>query len=79
MAAKTDITVVSLVVMVFTASMVAVQAIPRPNLDSTAVCVSCCHSQWKACMSQCQPISSCIDCSMAYSNCTLECPGSCQI
>ena len=66
-------TVVLFAFLVCTACMLGVQARPQD------LCSSCCQSQWSACMTQCETISSCYDCSMEYNNCTAGCPGSCQI
>lgn len=46
----------------------------RPQGD---VCSDCCLSYWAECMSQCEPMSACYDCSLEYSSCTSQCPDSC--
>lgn len=46
----------------------------RPQGD---VCSDCCLSFWSECISQCQPMSACYECSLEYSTCTTECPISC--
>ena len=76
--AKYAFAVVVVAFLVCSVCMFAVQG--RPQDAEQALCLSCCHSMWNACLSQCQGIFSlCYECSVEKNLCVLECPGSCTI
>ena len=51
-----------------------VQGKPRRRRDT---CSSCCMGEWNACMTQCSGVNECYSCSLEYTKCTNNCPGSC--